>query len=693
MVKDKLKQLCRTGVLLLALVAVVGIPPMVAEETQTVAAAAESLTAGADNQDGQTVQEDRAGAAEQAAAGVEQGTKKVAFTFQMGIVMAVLVLAILMFIFEWVRVDVVGWIMMVILPILGVVTPKEAISGLSSNAVVSIIAVIIIGAGLDKTGCMNVLARKILSIAGKSESRIMTLISATVAFISSFMQNIGAAALFMPAAIRIGRQTGIPVSRILMPMGFCAIIGGTITLVGASPTILLNDLIDQSNSLGILGVQVETLGLFTQTPIGVALVTAAILYFIVLGRFILPKGGGQESASLLPASIADTYREIAGIFELEIPDDFGSFTLSELHVRSRYHVSIAGVYQPENNHKNYAPTRDELIQSGETIAMVGNEEHVRKCAEEMGWILKDDLEVFAEDFSPNNAGVLEGIITPRSQLVGKTLHEVRFRKTNHVIPVVLCRDGACQFKDITEERLKPGDALLMFGRWEYFHALKNKGTFAFTTEIKGEIMREEKARTAVIWLIVAISLVMGFEPVTALFGHPMKLSLSVCLLTGALGMILTKVLSVDEAYQSVDWMTVFLLGGLIPLGLAFQKTGAAEWIATTIMGAIGDVPNIVFLLVVGLLTSFFTLVVSNVGATVLLVPLCMSMAVQAGSDPRITAMVVALAASNTFVLPTHQVNALVMRPGGYRTVDYARAGFGMTILFLVVLIGMLYLFY
>ncbi len=619
--------------------------------------------------------------------------KKVDFTLQMGIVMAVLVMAILMFIFEWVRVDVVGWIMMVILPILGVVTPKEAISGLSSNAVVSIIAVIIIGAGLDKTGCMNVLARNILKLAGKSETRIMTLISATVAFISSFMQNIGAAALFMPAAIRIGKQTGIPVSRILMPMGFCAIIGGTITLVGASPTILLNDLIDQSNSLGLLGVEVKPLGLFTQTPIGIALVTAAILYFIVLGRLILPKGGGQEDAQLLPSSLADTYQEIAGIFEVEVPEGFGSFSLNELHVRSRYHVSVAGVYRPDTNYKNYAPTRDELIQSGETLAIIGNEEHVKQCAEDLGWVVKDDLEIFAEDFSPNNAGVLEGIITPRCDLVGKTLEEVRFRKTRHVIPVVLCRDGACQFKDITQEVLKPGDALLMFGRWEYFHELKKRTAFAFTSEIKGEIMREEKARTAVIWLCVAIGLVMGFEPITSLLGFPMKLSLSVCLLTGALGMILTKVLTVDEAYQSVDWMTVFLLGGLIPLGLAFQKTGAAEWIATTIMNAIGTVPDIVFLLVVGLLTSFFTLVVSNVGATVLLVPLCMSMAVQAGSDPRITAMVVALAASNTFVLPTHQVNALIMRPGGYRTIDYAKAGFGMTILFLAVLIGMLYLFY
>jgi len=373
-------------------------------------------------------------AVEKASVQAAEANKKggeIAFTIKMGIVMAVLGMAILMFIFEWVRVDVVGWIMMVILPILGVVTPKEAISGLSSNAVVSIIAVIIIGAGLDKTGCMNVLARNILKIAGKSESRIMTLISATVAFISSFMQNIGAAALFMPAAIRIGRQTGIPVSRILMPMGFCAIIGGTITLVGASPTILLNDLIEQSNSLGLLGVHVEPLGLFTQTPIGIALVTSAILYFILLGRFILPKSSGKDTdSSLMPSSLIDTYREIAGVYELKLPDDFGSYLLSELHIRDNYHVTVVGVYLPESKYKNFAPTHDELMQSGETIVVVGNKSHVQRLAEELDCTLKEDLEIFAEDFSPNNAGIVEGIITPRSELVGKSLY-ASFSKQSH----------------------------------------------------------------------------------------------------------------------------------------------------------------------------------------------------------------------------------------------------------------------
>ncbi|WP_232362486.1 SLC13 family permease [Desulfogranum mediterraneum] len=618
----------------------------------------------------------------------------VPFTVEMGLVFGVLGLAILLFVFEWVRVDVVGIIMMVVLPFLNLVTPAEAISGLSSNAVVAIIAVIIIGAGLDKTGCMNVLARNILRLAGKSEGRIMTFISLTVAFISSFMQNIGAAALFLPAVLRIGRQTGIPASRILMPMAYCAIIGGTITLVGASPTILLNDLIAQANELGTLGVRVEPLGLFTQTPIGIALVIAAIVYFMLFRNLIIPqKEGDQEDNAIMPSSLADTYQEIAGVFEVVIPDNFGSFTLEELHVRSRYHVSIAGVYTPEKKTKNYAPTRYELIHSRETLAMVGNEEHVRQCAEELGWIFKGDLSVFAEDFSPNNAGMVEGIVTPRADLVGTTMREQRFRKSNGVVPVVLCRDGACQFKQITREVIKTGDALLMFGRWEKFKELSRKDWFAFTTEIKGEEVREDKAGLALGWLALTVALILWLKPLSTALGHPIQVSLSVCLLSGALGMILSRVLSIDEAYRSIDWMTVFLLGGLIPLGLAFQKTGAAAWMATSIMGAMGQVPEIVFLLMVGILTSFFTLVVSNVGATVLLVPLSMAMAVEVGSDPRLVAMVVAIAASNTFVLPTHQVNALVMRPGSYQTKDYVRAGVGMTVLFLLVLITMLSLFY
>ncbi len=617
-------------------------------------------------------------------------------TTEMIVVMGVLFFAIALFIFEWVRVDVVGIIMMVLLPILGLVTPNEAVSGLSSNAVVSIIAVIIIGAGLDKTGIMNILTRNILRFAGKTEIRIIALITGTVAVISSFMQNIGAAALFIPTVIRVSRQVKIPVSRLLMPMGFCAIVGGTITLVGASPTILLNDLLDQANQLSDFEKPLEHFGLFTQTPIGLVLVTIAIFYFIFFGRFILPdKKSGESENALIPPAIADTYGDVCGLHELHIPENFcDGKTLEEIETEANHRVSLVAVSHTKTHHKIFAPTRYENLYRNDDIAVIGFPEDVNKFASDLGFTLSKDLNVFAEDLSPNNAGMLEGIITPRSQLVGKTMRQVRFRNTYEINPVTLCRKGESIYSDLSDIEFQPGDALLLFGKWEKFHMLKDKQTFVFTTDVKGEIVRTEKAKLAVSWLVIALFLVIGFNPLMAMLGYPgLKLSLAVCLLTGALGMILTKVMTVDEAYQSVDWMTIFLLAGLIPLGLAFQKTGTAEYIATGIMNLIGNVPVIVFLGVVGIITSFFTLVVSNVGATVLLVPLTINMAIQTGADPRMAALVVALSASNTFIIPTHQVNALIMRPGGYRTVDYVKAGAGITILFLTVMLTMLHLFY
>jgi di/tricarboxylate transporter len=207
-------------------------------------------------------------------------------------------------------------------------------------------------------------------------------------------------------------------------------------------------------------------------------------------------------------------------------------------------------------------------------------------------------------------------------------------------------------------------------------------SLVFASKLEGEILRPQKAMLAVGWLALAL-----FQIVV------LKIQLSVALMSGALGMIITGVLTVDEAYQSVDWMTVFLLAGLIPLGIAFEKTGTAGFIAQTVLGLIGTPTPIVLLAVVGVMASFFTLVISNVGATVLLVPLCMNMAVMAGADPRMAALVVGISASNTFVLPTHQVNALIMRPGGYRTIDYAKAGAVMTLLFLAVELAVIYFFY
>jgi len=462
-------------------------------------------------------------------------------------------------------------------------------------------------------------------------------------------------------------------------MGFCAIIGGTITLVGASPTILLNDLM-------VLGTEkLQPFGLFTQTPIGICLLISAILYFTFFGKLILPSAEGEADRGVT-ASLLEAYSPLGTVFELHVSDTFqGPESLEKLAIRERFLTTVVAIHQAAKKEKIFVPHSTDTIGPGDDIAVVGREKNISALAAEYGWHIREGLNVFSESLSRTTAGMAETIVSPRSELINKTLSEIHFKTLYGVNPVALSKGRKIFYSGLTGIPLEMGDTLLLQGPWERFHILKNQPqprALSFATPLEGEILRPKKAKLACTWLAVALLQIIIF-----------KVQLSVALMSGALGMIITGVLSIDEAYRAVDWMTVFLLAGLIPLGIAFEKTGTAALIAQSVLALIGKPSPIVLLAVVGLMTSFFTLVISNVGATVLLVPLCMNMAVMAGGDPRMAALVVGLSASNTFVLPTHQVNALVMRPGGYRTVDYAKAGLVMTVIFLTVELTILYFFY
>jgi di/tricarboxylate transporter len=226
--------------------------------------------------------------------------------------------------------------------------------------------------------------------------------------------------------------------------------------------------------------------------------------------------------------------------------------------------------------------------------------------------------------------------------------------------------------NVTE--LRQGDTILMQGHWKQFRLLADQMDIALINDIPGEELKPERKRCAIFFLLMALTLALGFE-----------VRLSIALLTGALGMVITRIIPADRAYEAVDWRTVFLLSGLIPLGTAFETTGTAAYIAAKTLAMVGTPGPLLLMLVISLLTGFFALVASNVGAVVLMVPLAMNMASVIGTDPMIAALVVAVSASNTFILPTHQVNALIMRAGNYRTMDYIRVGFGMTALYIAVL--------
>jgi len=606
-----------------------------------------------------------------------------------------LFLTIYLFAFEIVGVDVAAATIMVLLglstlfaPVMGLeeglVDPKQLFNGFASNAVMSIIAVMIIGAGLDKTGLMSKVATFILKVGGTTERRIIPIISGTVAFISSFMQNVGAAALFIPVVSRISARSGLPMSRLLMPMGFCAILGGTMTMIGSSPLILLNDLILTSNKALPIDQQMHTWSLFSVTPIGIVLVAVGITYFVVAGKYVLPLSSGKgASGGDTMDYLQETYGLNCQTYEVLVPQasTLCGKTLDEFEGARKIRV-IASLTGSEGI--KIAPNalnRDTLIEPGAILGILGSQHSVEELVSHYNLELKQKLETFEDALSSAKTGIADLVIPPSSSLVGKSARDVWMRKTYGLTLIAMHRNGKTykSGEGVRDMPFQSGDTLVTYTPWDaYYHLKNNRDFIQVTTEYPHEESRPNKVGWAALFFAIALILVLFTDT-----------RLSIALLTGAMGMVWARVLTIEEAYEAVSWKTVFLLASLIPLGLAVETTGTAKWIADQVLYVVGDMPIWVIQSSIAVLATFFTLVMSNVGATVLLVPLAVNIAIGANADPAIFALTVAIATSNSFLIPTHQVNALTMGPGGYRVPDFMRAGSIMTILFLLVMIPMM----
>ena len=600
------------------------------------------------------------------------------------LVLSVLAVTIALFVFEVVRVDVVALSIMVLLGLLGLVPSDQLFNGFASNAVISIIAVMILGAGLDRTGVMSVVAAFILRIGGKTASRIIPMISGTVGVISSLMQNVGATALFLPVVSRISARTEIPLSRLLMPMGFCAIMGGTITMVGSSPLILLNDLISASNAS--LPPGAETLGsfeLFDVAPVGLALLATGILYFLTVGKWILPDHVNETSGApaLTKTYFADTYGLEGDVYELLVTVDSPLVGMqvgdAERIPSSPRLLAIRGVDEPR-----MAPPADEMIWVGTILGVMGSRDVVGQFALDYHCRLQPRVKTFGGLFNPSRAGISEVVVPPGSKMIGQSVGGARLRKRYGISVLAVNRRGNIINEDVREQILESGDCLVSHSTWRDLSALQNDRTFIVATDIPKEEQRPHKVGQALAFFALSIGMIIFTD-----------FRLSIALLAGALGMILTNVLSIDEAYNSVSWKTVFLVASLIPIGLAMELTGTAAWIAQQAMVLLGSMPDIAVQIVIAVLATVFSLVMSNVGATTILVPIAISIALNTGANPTMYALIVALSTSNAFILPTHQVNALIIGPGGYRVADFVRVGSGMSVLFLIVMLTMVNLIF
>ncbi len=588
------------------------------------------------------------------------------------IVLLILTATVILLVIDVVRIDIVAIGCMLALGWTGILNQQEMFSGFSSNAVIAMLSVMILGRGIALTGIMDKFSKFIISKAGTRKRNLISLLSLSTGFLSGLIQNIGAAALFLPGILQVSRRTKIPASALIMPIGFAAILGGTLTMVGSGPLILINDLLKNEGH--------EAYNLFSVTPIGIVLLLSGIGYFLLFGNKVLPEKKVGETGKTEQEKLVEKLNLPNNIRLLTVTSgsSLTGKTTEEAGLWQKYHVNLLGIGKGDD--VVYAPWRETLFEDGQTLAVLGSAENIEQFSKDFQLDDVSKSRYFSDELNPNVSGFAEVIIPPGSELAGKSLREYSLRKRYAVEPLVLFNTGERVGGDFSDVEVRPGDTLIVYGRWVNMKELNESADFVVLTGFEVDKKDRSKSWPAIGCFLFAITLAMVGFPISMAF------------LTGALCMVLTRVLNIGEAYKAIEWKVVFLLAGLIPLGVAMQKTGAAMFLAESIMKVVIDLHPIFIVIMVGVLSTVFSLFMSNVGAIVVLAPLVMSMAGIAGIDPRPLALMAAVSAANSFILPTHQVNAFLMSSGGYRNADYLKAGSGMTILFLTIAVLMFYFF-
>ena len=586
------------------------------------------------------------------------------------IVLTILAATVVLLILDKIRIDVVAISCMLALGWTGILSTQEMFSGFSSNAVIAMMSVMILGKGIARTGIMEGFSKWVIKKAGTRKKNLIGLLSLATGFLSGLIQNIGAAALFLPGIMQISRRTKIPVSSLIMPVGFAAILGGALTMVGSGPLILVNDILKNEGH--------DAFNLFSVTPIGVVLLLAGIGYFHVFGKRVLPSKQVGEAGKSEQEKLIEKLNLPHNIKLLSVTEESPLIgkTTEQAGLWGLYHINLLGL--GKGTEVIYAPWRETKFEQGQTLALLGSTENIERFS--VAFKLKDisSSRYFSDDFNPNVSGFVEIVIPPASELAGKCIRKYSLRKRYAVEPVMLFNKGERVEGDFSDVEIRPGDTIIVYGKWDQISDVKASSDFVVLTHFEAEKKDESKSWHALACFVFAI--------VLAMFGF----SISMAFLTGAICMVFSRVLSIGQAYQAIEWKVVFLLAGLIPLGIAMQKTGAAMFLAESIMKLVIDLHPVFVLIMVGLLSTIFSLFMSNVGAIVVLAPLVMGMAGIAGLDPRPLVLMAAVCTGNSFILPTHQVNAFLMSSGGYRNADYLKAGSGMTVVFLVLAVALFY---
>ena len=598
-------------------------------------------------------------------------------TADIALVMGLLAVTFVLFASGRMRMDVISVLLIIALMLTGALSPDQALAGFGDPLVILIAGLFVVGEGPFRTGVAFSVGNWLMGVAGTSETRLLVLLMLVVAALSAFMSNTGAVAIFIPVAMNLAIKAGVPAHRLLMPLAYAGSIGGMMTLIGTPPNLAV------STELTRAGL--EPFNFFSFTPIALLVLIVAILFMRFVGPRLLPAGPAGEAGAVDRPSLRDMVEsygigESSHLLRIGAQSPLIGSTLGESQLRTRFGVTVIGLARHEDGKQRLMPV---LIQTeyraGDVLLMIGSEADVEALIAALGQFEPVPIESQDRSLVARELGLVEVLLPPRSRLVGQTIREARFREDHGLSVLGVLRKGEPLHEErLLDTRLDFGDSLLVGGGWQQIDALQRKqGDFAVLTlprELDEVAPNREKSSWALaIVLAMLVVMTFGLAP-----------SVTAVLMAGV-AMVLARCVTMEEAYRAINWQSVVLIAGMLPMATALQQSGALDLIVSTMVSTVGGYGPVALMAGLFLFTTVFSQFISNTATAVLVAPVALGAAQGMDVSPYPMLMIVAIAASTAFATPmASPVNTLVMGPGQYKFGDFVRMGVPLQVIVMII---------
>ncbi|HIA30153.1 MAG TPA: SLC13 family permease [Candidatus Marinimicrobia bacterium] len=581
-------------------------------------------------------------------------------TLEIAIVLGVITLMFILFVGELFPLDVTALSILAVVLVLGYISPEEAISGFANPAVITIALLFVLSHALQKSGILEYMVIRLNKLTERSRFLGLFVFLISVALASAFVNNTAIVAIFIPLTIRLAQKYNLSPSKLLMPLSYIAIIGGTLTLVGTSTNLLVNSIYVNTIPSS------PPLGMFEFAKFGLVMLVIGVAYLLIAVPFLIP-------SRTVTSSLTKSYHMGGYLTELKVSEEspLVGRTCKERAVNKNYDITVLDILRDGKLiSKNI---RDTIIYPEDILFVRGSLENFLRMKEVEKVTMLTDEKLTQDELIHDDNTLVECLITNRTDLVGKSLMEINFRRRFGSFILAIRREGEILRKKIAHVVLQAFDTLLIYGPIEKIKELSDSGDFIVLGEIEATLQKHK-------YWWVSVAVILGTVILAALGIVPILKGA----LIGAIFLLVIRVITANEAYQSINWQVIVLIAALIPLGIVIQKSGTSFWIGTVL----NDIANAfdplirptIMLSLIYLVTIILTEMTSNAATAIIMTPIAISAAQQMGLDPRTFVFAVCFAASASFITPIgYQTNLMVYSPGGYKFTDYVRVGLPLAI--------------